>query len=211
MDSHEKERAIRQHLEAIRALERSAEVEQTAPWPPQDYYLLWHVLVGMMLGSVGAGVSLLANVVSAPLFGLPALQLIRVYLTFPMGERALAAETGLVLTVGCVLYLLTGAVYGVAFHLVMSTRFAKDSAVRRFLAASAIGLTLWVVNFYFVISWLQPLLLGGDWIVRLVPWWVAALTHVAFAWTMLVGEQWGKFVPYLPRARGTATAVEERS
>jgi hypothetical protein len=36
-------------------------------------------------------------------------------------------------------------------------------------------------------------MLGDNWIVRMVPWWGAALTHLAFAWSMRVGEFWGKF------------------
>ena len=197
----ESERRIREHLDAIRELQRSAEGAATPPWPPEGYYLLWHVLVGMMLGTIGAGASLLANVVGAPLFGKPPLELIRVYLTFPMGERALEAETGLVLTVGCLLYLVTGALYGIAFHLVMSTWLQRASRLVRLAAATAIGLGLWIVNFYFVLSWLQPMLLGGDWIVRLVPLWVAALTHVGFAWTMLAIEFWGRFDAYAVRPR----------
>jgi hypothetical protein len=40
---------------------------------------------------------------------------------------------------------------------------------------------------------LQPALLGDNWIVRLVPWWVGLLTHLAFVWTMVAGEAWGVF------------------
>jgi hypothetical protein len=53
------------------------------------------------------------------------------------------------------------------------------------------------VNFYLVLSWLQPLLLGGDWIVVMIPWWVGALTHLAFVWTIFLGENFaGRFQPY---------------
>jgi mono/diheme cytochrome c family protein len=207
VDERTKEELIHQHLDAIRQLQLSAEAEAGAPWPPRGYYLLWHVVIGMMLGTLGAGVSLLANVVGAPLFGKPPLELIRVYLTFPMGERALSAETGLVLTVGCGLYLLTGALYGIAFHLLMSTTFKDASPGKRFAAATAMGLGLWLVNFYLVLSWLQPLLLGDNWIVRLVPLWVAAATHLAFAWTMFVVEFWGRFVPYAVRPGAVAALV----
>lgn len=196
MDSFERRRLIREHLDAIRDLQE--EEAQTSPggWPPRGYYLLWHVVVGMMLGLIGGAVSLTANVVGAPLFGLHPLQLIRVYLTFPMGEAALTDAGGKVLTVGCILYLLTGAIYGIVFHLVLSTSFTKSSALRRFLAATILGLVIWVINFYGILLWLQPALLGGDWIVNLVPFWVAALTHLAFAWTVLAIEFWARFVPY---------------
>ena len=198
MDPQNREQLIQQHLAEIRRLERADAGEpgsdsQAKTWPPDGYYLLWHVVVGSMLGLIGALASLLANVIGAPLFGKPPLELIRVYLTFPMGQRALEAEDGVVLFVGCLLYLCTGAVYGSFFHVVMSSMFPTASATKRFLIATGIGLGLWVVNFYLVLSWLQPMLLGDNWIVRMVPAWVAALTHLAFAWTMLVIEFWGRF------------------
>jgi len=147
----------------------------------------------MTLGVIGAMVSLALNVAGAPLFGQPALQLIRVYLTFPMGDRAMDAQDGVVLFVGCVLYLCTGAVYGCLFHVAMSWLFREVSVAKRVVAATVFGLLLWVVNFYLILSWLQPVLLGDNWIVRLVPVPVAALTHLVFAWTLLVGELWGGF------------------
>jgi hypothetical protein len=41
-----------------------------------------------------------------------------------------------------------------------------------------------VVNFYLLLSWLQPLLFGGRWIAQLIPWWVAMITHLVFGWTV---------------------------
>jgi hypothetical protein len=197
MDAKERERQVQEHLAAIRRLESTrVEDEPAASWPPDGYYLLFHVVVGITLGGVGALVSLLANVAGAPLFDEPALQLIRVYLTFPMGEAALVAEPGLVLFLGCSLYLATGALYGVAFHLLFSLYFNDASAGRKWAVGTALGLGLWVFNFYLVLSWLQPALQGDNWIVRMVPPWVGALTHLAFAWTMVVGELWGRFEPY---------------
>lgn len=197
MDRSTRRHKVEEHLEAIRQLE-SMELEgaEARTWPPSGYYLLWHIVIGMMLGGVAAVVSLVANVAGAPLFGEHPLQLIRVYLTFPMGERALDADQGLVLFVGCTLYIITGAAYGILFHLVMSLFFSEASNGKRFLVATLIGLGLWIVNFYLILSWLQPLLLGGNWIVRLVPVWVGALTHLAFAWTMLLLENFGKFDAY---------------
>jgi hypothetical protein len=200
MDAETRRRQIEQHLEAIRSLEAQPVVEDGAAWPPKQFYLLWHVVIGMTLGGIGALVSLGANIIGAPLFGEEPLRLIRVYLTFPMGEQALTAEQGHVLSIGCLLYLLTGAFYGVIFHLVMSIRFADASRMQRFIVGSVMGLLLWVVNFYLVLSWLQPMLLGGNWIVSMVPVWVGGLTHLAFAWTMLVGELWVRFEPNSGRA-----------
>lgn len=206
MDRQTRDRLVQEHLRAIRDLESTAVDgrEDRDGWPPGRFYLLWHLVIGMMLGLIGALVSLACNIVGAPLFGEPPLKLIRVYLTFPMGERALDAEQGLVLFVGCLLYLGTGALYGIAFHLLMTLYFADASRLKRFLAGSAMGLGLWIVNFYLILSWLQPVLLGDNWIVRMVPWWVAALTHLSFAWAMLVGELWGRFEPSSARTEGAA-------
>jgi hypothetical protein len=191
-------RLIQEHLDAIRQLQTPVGEAKTSPWPPEGYYLLWHLLVGMTMGGIGAAVSLLANVIGAPLFGKEPLELIRVYLTFPMGEAALTDPSPKVLTVGCFLYLFTGGFYGIVFHLLMSTLFVGSSLVKRLIVGSVIGLSLWVINFYAILSWLQPMLLGDNWIVERVPMWVAAATHLAFAWTLVAAESWGRFVPYRP-------------
>jgi hypothetical protein len=212
----QREELIREHLEAIRLLQAQAASEERGPgsegagWPPPGYYALFHVLAGLVLGLVGATVSLLANVVGALAAGHPPLKLIQVYLTFPMGEKALHQETlsnpGLVLFVGCVLYLITGGLYGVVFQVFLTTLLRGAHAVARFLAATVIGLGLWLVNFYGVLNWLQPTLQGGNWIVEEIPHWVAALTHLAFAWSMFLMSQWGGFEP--PAPAGSSAPVE---
>ncbi|RMH22092.1 MAG: cytochrome c [Acidobacteria bacterium] len=209
MDPQTRRRRIEEHLEAIRKLEAAAAEEDggQSGWPPDRFYLLWHVVIGMMLGALGALVSLLANVLGAPLFGRRPLELIRVYLTFPMGERALAIDDAPVLLIGCTLYLVTGALLGILFHLLLTVYFGEASRGRRFLVATALGLGLWVINFYLILSWLQPLLLGGDWIVRLIPPWVGALTHLAFAWVVAAGQLWGRFEPYRRLAGATLVAM----
>ena len=47
-------------------------------------------------------------------------------------------------------------------------------------------------------DWLQPLLFHGDWIVTMIPPWVAALTHLVFAWTMALVYPLGTYTPYEP-------------
>lgn len=198
------ERAAKQlEMERLMAEARRLEAElgpgAVSSWPPRDYYMAFHVLAGILLGLVGAASSLLFNIVGSLLVGQHPLEIIRVYLTFPLGEDALTLESGVALGIGTCLYLVTGSLYGIAFHVVLSRWFETAPAPRRFLVATALGLGLWVVNFYGVLIWLQPLMFRGAWIVKLVPFWVAAVTHLVFAWTMLLVDQWGKFVPYAPR------------
>lgn len=167
-------------------------------WEPEGYYTLHHTVSGMLLGLVGAAASLIFNVVGSLIFEQYPLQLIRVYPTYPLGEAALSLDSGFALASGCFLYLCTGALYGIGFHLVLSRFFAESSRVTRFVIATGMGIALWLINYYAILSWVQPALFGGNWIVTMVPWWVAALTHLVFAWTMLAIDRWGKFEPYRP-------------
>ena len=52
------------------------------------------------------------------------------------------------------------------------------------------------VAVYLVLEALQPLLFGGNWIVSLIPWWVGALTHLVYGWTMALVYPLGQYVPY---------------
>ena len=148
----------------------------------------------------GAATSLLFNVVGSVLVGQHPLQLIRVYLTFPLGEAALGTESGLALAIGCSLYLGTGMLLGIPFHLVLSRLVPNAPFSVRLAVVSGLALAVWLFNFYAVLSWLQPVLFGGDWIVRQIPWWVAALTHLVFGWTMLLVNPLGLYVPYRHRS-----------
>ncbi|MGD9645204.1 MAG: hypothetical protein AB7U73_05795 [Pirellulales bacterium] len=191
-------------LESLRA--RVRELESTIgsepaapPWQATEYYTAYHATTGFLLGAVAAMTSLLFNIIGALMFEQHPLQLIRVYLTFPMGEQALHFDTvddGLILAIGCCLYLATGMLYGIVFEIVLTRYLTKVSAPARLAAVSALSLAIWIVNFYGILSWLQPLLFGGQWIVEQVPPWVAALTHLVFGWTMLLIYRLGRYIPY---------------
>ena len=100
------------------------------------------------------------------------------------------------LFVGCSLYLITGALYGAGFQLGMRTFFPDVSTPKLWQLATVFGLAIWLFNFYGVLSWLQPLLLGGNWIVSMVPIWVALLTHLSFAWFLAIGHGWNRRSPH---------------
>jgi hypothetical protein len=187
------------HLEAELAAAADSE-DAGRQWPPSKYYTAYHALAGFSLGMFGAISSLLFNVVGSTLIGQHPLQLIRVYLTFPLGEAALHVDSGVILAVGCCLYLATGMLLGIPFHLVLTGWAPRASFVARFLLVSGMALALWLFNFYGLLWWLQPLLFGGRWIVELIPPWVAALTHLVFAWTLLLVQPLGAYVPYAPIA-----------
>jgi len=154
------------------------------------YRAAGYIRAGLLLGCLAGCTSLLFNVVGSVLLpdigGEPQhpLRIIQVYLTFPLGETALQLESGVVLALGCVLYLATGMFYGILFEWAVSYFIPNSGISARIGFCSVLGLLVWGVNFYAILIWLQPLLLGHRWIVDLIPWWVAALTHLVFGWTM---------------------------
>jgi len=182
--------------------EIAAELTFVPEWPPRSYYTTYHIMAGMLLGFVGAATSLLFNIVGAAMLGEHPLQLIRVYLTFPLGAGALEVESGFALAAGCCLYLGTGMFGGIPFHMILSRYFDDASTFVRFVVATVLGLGVWLINFYGLILWLQPLLIGGSWILEEIPWWVAVGTHLVFGWTLLLVDQWGRFVPPTPIKKG---------
>ena len=182
------------------------------PWRPTGYYAAYHATAGFLMGSLAAGAALLANVIGAPIAGKHPLELIRVYLTFPLGERALLladparqAQTvsdGMILAFGCCLYLVTGMLLGIPIQLALSRLNGQATLAKRLAVGGGLALALWAFNFYVILSWLQPVLFGGNWIVdsRYLPWWVAAGTHLVFGWAMALLYPLGQFVPYQPLA-----------
>ncbi len=196
--------AKEQELERLRSrvdeLEKELGPLAAVPeWPPRGFYGAYAVLTGFVLGGVAAMVSLLFNVAGALVNGLHPLQLIRVYLTFPLGQQAETLENGLALTIGCCLYVLTGMVLGIPFQIVLSRWFDQSLFAIKLVVVSVMALALWLFNFYCVLSWLQNVLFGGSWIVESIPWWVAASTHLVFGWTMLILQPFGRFIYESPR------------
>lgn len=215
----------RHDLERLRAQVEQLEAqivkeEALKGWRPSGYYTAYYATAGFLLGIFGAMASLLFNVIGAPIAGKTPLQLIRIYLTFPLGEKALqlsdagqtgyAVSDGVILAFGCCLYLATGMLLGIPVYLALSRFASKGGFLAQLAVASAISLAIWVFNFYGILSWLQPLLVGGtpgNWITNpeFLPWWVAAATHLVFGWTIALLYPWGQYTPYR-RASETKTA-----
>jgi hypothetical protein len=202
-----------QEFEALKARVQQLEVElqeveSQKPWQPKDLYPAYYATTGFLLGGLASGAALLVNVIGAPIAGKHPLQLIRVYLTFPLGEKALAladpanpsqsVSDGMILAFGCCLFIATGMLLGMPLQLLLSRFNGKATLMKRLAIASGLALALWVFNFYAILSWLEPLLFGGNWIVdtNYLPLWVAAGTHLVFGWTMALLYPLGQFIPY---------------
>jgi hypothetical protein len=201
----------RQELEQLR--QRASQLEEellaaatgSPEWPPREFYGMYYATTGFLLGAIAAAVSLVCNSVLAPIADKSPLELIKVYLTFPMGERALtlssAQGSDLILALGVTLYIGTGMLLGVPLYWLMVRICGRDAPLgKRIIVGVMTALALWVIAFYGVLSWFQPLLLGGNWIVdpAILPPWVAAGTHAIFGLTMALLYPLGLFTPYRP-------------
>jgi len=74
-----------------------------------------------------------------------------------------------------------------------------------------LGIIMWLVNFYGILSWLQPLILGepSSYIIQNIPWWIALLSHVAFTEIVLLLQPLAVFnARNYPRA---ATGAQSRA
>ena len=194
--AHEELVALEARAAELRATLETSGAPVGGDWWPERFYLAYHVVAGALLGLIAAGASLLFNVVGSLMAGRHPLELIKVYLTFPLGERALATEDGLALSTGVLLYLATGMALGALLHGIGQRYFPMAPLKRRLVLATGAGLLLWLVGFYGMLSWLQPLLFGGDWIVARVPPLVAATTHLVFTWTLTLIGFVGRFEPH---------------
>ncbi len=205
-----------QELERLRAQVQELEDQFSREaaeqgWQATGYYTAYYATAGFMMGIFGAMASLLFNVIGAPIVGKSSLELIRIYLTFPLGAQALklteggqgtyALGDGLILAIGCCLYLATGMLLGIPVYLALTRFAARGGLILRLIVASVISLAIWGINFYGILSWLQPMLIGGDpgnWITNpaYLPWWVAAATHLVFGWTIALLYPLGVYTPY---------------
>lgn len=168
-------------------------------------YPAYAATTGFLLGGIAASAALLVNVIGAVLVGRHPLELIRVYLTFPLGEQALqltaiprgptAIDDRMILILGICLYLGTGMLVGSLFQLILSKWASQSSLRTRLIVATVTALGIWLINFYAILIWLQPLVCGGNWIAnpQYQPVWVGAGTHLVFGWTMALLSPLGEF------------------
>jgi len=175
-----------------------------ARWEPTGFYADYYATAGFFLGMFAALTSLAVNIIGSSIFDQHPLQLIQVYLTFPLGEEALTMDSGGTLAIGCCLYIGTGMLLGIVFQLALAALAPQPGAlVKRLVIASVLAIGIWLFAFYGILNWLQPLLFGGNWIVEQVPAYVGLITHLVFGWTMALLFSFGV---YRARANGNAAA-----
>lgn len=182
----EDERLVLEELEA--QLRRAEREERERIWFPQGFYTAYYILSGLLLGLIASWVTLLLNIVGAYLVGEDPLKLLRVYSTILGGERTAGSSQAVIIIFALGVHTFTGAVCGAPIHVVYSRFFMGQKLVKRVLTGLWLGSVMWLVNFYGILSWLQPLLLQekASYIVENIPAWVAVLTHLAFTETMLL-------------------------
>ena len=132
MNEHDKCAELEELRARVATLETELAGEEAAPQSFHGYYTAYYVVTGAMLGMFGAATSLLFNVIGSYIWSeytgreQHPLRLIQVYLTFPLGATALDINSGVTLAIGSCLYLGTGMLYGMLFHVVQS-RFAPNA------------------------------------------------------------------------------------
>ena len=194
-------REIEQHRDAILQLESQlndgATVVAAAPWPPEGFYLTFYVVAGSILGILGSLTSFLGNVFGSLMIGQDPYYILRVYGTVFLGQEALQTQNLNFFMLVAIVHFSVGAMAGAVFH-VLVNYFGPYRPAQQIAAGVVYGLIMWIVNFYFVLWWLEPALVGQAYVLELMPAWVAALTHIVFGLTLGALQPLGRFEPFRP-------------
>ena len=202
--------ATRKALEDLETKLRGVEREERDRiWFPRGFYTAYYVLSGMVLGVVASWLTLILNVAGAHLAGEEPLKLLKVYSTILGGARTAGSAEAVVLIFALGVHTLTGAVCGAPIHVVYSRFFTDQKLPQRLITGLVLGVVMWLVNFYGILSWFQPLILGEEtsYIVQNIPAWVALLSHVAFTEAVVLLQPLAVFnARNYPRAAASASA-----
>jgi len=193
-DPAEIRREIESHRRRIEALEADLHAtEHPAGWIPERFYLAYHALAGIIIGAIAAWAALAMNALGSQLIHGDPFRLMRYYATiFTGGIEETNRASVLVMAIG--MHTITGAMCGAPIHVVFSRFFPRRPLPSRAAWGAGLGTVMWLVNLYAILSWLQPLLVGKFYINE-IPFWVAALTHIAFTVTVLLVQPLGTFDP----------------
>jgi hypothetical protein len=188
---------IGEYRRAIAELEARLREETAPTWPPRGFYLTYYVVSGLLIGILGSLTSFAFHIVGSLIINQDPLHILRVYGTVFLGARALTSDDLNFFMLVAVVHFSVGAAGGAVFH-VLVNRYVPPRAPLQIALGAAYGLLMWVVNFYFVLVWLQPRLVGQPYVLELMPAWIAALTHLIYGVTLGVLEPLGRFEPYRP-------------
>ena len=186
---------IAEHRAAVVDLEAQLGEVATRNWPPVGFYLTYYIVAGTTIGILGSVTSFMFNVVGSLLVKQDPLLVLRVYGTVFLGPKALTTDDLNFFMLVAVVHFSVGASAGAVFQVLVS-RFVPDRAGVQILLGGLYGLIMWVVNFYVVIAWLQPALVGEAYVLKLMPAWIALLTHLIYGLTLGVLQPLARFVPY---------------
>jgi len=189
------EARLAEHRKAIAELERELRAETPPNWPPSGFYLTFYVVSGLLIGILGSLTSFLFHIVGSLIVNQDPLMFLRVYGTVFLGQRALTTDDLNFFMLVAVVHFSIGAAGGAVFN-VLVNRYVPDRPLLQVGLGAAYGLLMWVVNFYGILVWLQPRLVGHGYVLELMPVWVAALTHVIYGVTLGLLQPLGRFVPY---------------
>ena len=199
---------IERHRQAIADLEAS--LSEVKRWPV-GFYLTFYVVAGMVLGIMGALTSFIFNIVGSLIVAQDPMKILRVLGTFIIGPEALTTQNLNFLMFVLIFHFSVGAVAGAVFQVMVSRYFSDRPLGHKILLSGAFGLALWIISFYGIISWLQPLLVGKAYILEMMPLSVAASTHLVYGLTLGVLQPiWeALFQELRERSRKLARSVEE--
>lgn len=144
---------------------------------------LYFATVGAFAGYLGSLAILGAEIVSAKLMGFAPFMVLRYYATLREGSAALLMTSRSFLLSAVLMHLAVGSALGAIFVLIVSRRDIQR-LTQYLVAGTAFGLCVWFVNFYLLLSWIQPLMSGKSYILENIPWWVAAVTHAFYGFTV---------------------------
>jgi hypothetical protein len=193
VDERRIKKEIELHRRKIEELEEQLEqlAQPGRAWIPERFYTAYHALAGIIIGAIAAWVALAFNALGSEILHRDPFRLMKYYATIFTGDLT-EANRAAALMVAIGIHTITGALCGAPIHVVASRFFPGRGLKTRAAWGVVLGLVMWLVNFYGVLSWLQPLLVGRFYIGE-IPVWVAALTHVSFAVTVLVLQPLGAF------------------
>ena len=157
---------------------------ETRTYVSRQWRAMYFGTVGAVAGFLGSLVMIAADIVAAQAMGKSPFMMLRVYATLTQGAGALSLSNWTFFLSAFVMHLALGSALGAIFALSISGRSRYQNAGHYLSAGVAFGLLIWIVNFYLLLSWIQPLINGREYILSAIPWWVAAVTHALYGLTV---------------------------